>query len=90
MTMRDHLAHDRTALANERTLLAYLRTWIALVAAGGSIMEIFRENTVLEIIGSLLIATGFIILAVGILRFTSITRQIRAIHGRGDETSSAC
>ena len=79
MSMRDHLAHDRTVLANERTLLAYLRTWIALLAAGGSIIEIFGENGFLRVIGAMLMAAGFAVLALGIIRFVSTGRQVRAV-----------
>ncbi len=80
MTMRDHLAHDRTILAGERTLLAYLRTWIALLAAGASIIEIFGERDFLRAVGVVLIASGFAVLAVGITRFASTRRQVRAVH----------
>ncbi len=84
MTMRDHLAHDRTILAGERTLLAYLRTWIALMAAGGSIIEIFKENDILRAVGAILIASAFAVLVLGINRFISTRRQVRAVRRAED------
>jgi putative membrane protein len=79
MSLRDHLAKDRTELANERTLLAYARTWIALVAAGAGIMEIFGRSAVITSTGCVFMCAGFAVLAVGITRFFANLKQMRSV-----------
>jgi len=75
LTLRGHLALDRTVLANERTLLAYIRTTLALFAAGASLIQFFRLQW-LEVVGYLLIVSALVLLTVGIRRFLSFRRNI--------------
>ena len=79
MTLRDHLARDRTVLANERTLLAYIRTAIALLAAGGTLLTVFPGNMPLRILGFLLLVFGVITAVVGSRRFAVIARHMRSL-----------
>lgn len=80
MILRDHLARDRTVLANERTLLAYVRTAIAVLAAGATLLKIFWGNTLIEVLGSFLLAVGVTTITVGIWRFRVIARRLSRIN----------
>lgn len=77
LILRDYLARDRTELANERTLLAYIRTAIALLAAGGTLWEIFPDNISLRVSGILLLGLGFLVPVLGIYRFLVINRRLK-------------
>ncbi|OIO13440.1 hypothetical protein COV53_02000 [Candidatus Gottesmanbacteria bacterium CG11_big_fil_rev_8_21_14_0_20_37_11] len=65
ITVRDHLAFDRTNLANERTFLAYIRTALTLFVSGVSFIQFFT-TTIIVIIGWLFIPIGILILIKGI------------------------
>lgn len=80
MTLRDHLARDRTVLANERTLLAYLRTAIALFAAGGTLLKVFPDNPSLHVLGIISLILGGIVLIAGLWRFFHVARQMRRLR----------
>ena len=79
MTLRDHLARDRTVLANERTLLAYIRTAIALLAAGGTLLTVFPGNLPLRGLGFLLLVFGAVVAAVGSRRFAIVAGHMRSL-----------
>jgi putative membrane protein len=79
MTLRDHLARDRTVLANERTLLAYIRTAIALLAAGGTLLTVFPGNLPLRILGFLLLVLGVIAAIFGSWRFSVVAGHMRRL-----------
>ena len=78
LILRDWLAADRTALANERTLLAYVRTALTLGVAGGSVVH-FLEGPVVDALGWTLIGAGAIALAIGVMRFVRMQRQLRRL-----------
>lgn len=59
LSLRDHLAIDRTILSNERTALAYARTSLAMLIVGGSCIKFF-ESIWIQALGPV-----FIVLAVG-------------------------
>lgn len=75
LTLRDHLAIDRTELANERTLLAYSRTGIAVFVTGVSLIH-FLTNLLLEIAGGIFIAGSLLIFFVGVRRFLRVKNSI--------------
>jgi putative membrane protein len=79
MILRDHLARDRTVLANERTLLAYVRTAIALWASGVTLLKVFWGDLPIEALSAVLLAIGVVAVAVGIRRFRTVRRGLRAI-----------
>jgi putative membrane protein len=74
MILRDHLALERTALANERTLLSYGRTALAMIISGASGIH-FLEGPAFQLVGGLLIASGLVVLGIGV-------RQHRSYRGR--------
>lgn len=80
MTLRDHLARDRTVLANERTLLAYLRTAIGLFAAGGTLLKVFPDNPTLNVLGVVALLLGGMVLFIGLWRFFHVARQMRRLR----------
>lgn len=89
LTLRDHLARDRTVLANERTLLAYVRTAIALAAAGGTLLALFPANFPLRVVGITLVAGGIAVVLFGSWRFTIIARHLRQIGAANGGPRSA-
>ena len=80
LTLRDHLARDRTVLANERTLLAYLRTFLGLLAAGVTLLKLFPNDSLLVTMGisGIVISSG--VLLVGLIRFVRFARRYRSIE----------
>jgi len=79
LTLRDHLAIDRTTLANERTLLGYVRTALALMVVGASALKFF-ESPVLMGLGWGFLASGVATFLVGLRRFWQMKRQIDALR----------
>ncbi len=79
LTLRDHLARDRTVLANERTLLSYLRTAFALFAAGGTLLKLFPQDQALVVLGIVLSVLGLATTVLGIGRFATTRRNLRRI-----------
>ena len=76
LPLTDRLAVTRTALANERTLLAYARTALALSGGGLGLLE-FTDTPRLIALGALLLPTGLLVLAFGVLRFRRTRRTLR-------------
>jgi len=76
LTIRDHLAIDRTVLANERTFLGYIRTALACLAAGASFVQFFGALS-LTIMGWCLIILACMVLVVGITRFYIVRESIK-------------
>lgn len=74
--LRDQLAVERTHLANERTLLAYVRTALALAAGGAALLQFFPAHSALIMFAWLLIASGGVMLFVGLYRFYAVRRQL--------------
>jgi len=85
--LRDHLAHERTVLANERTFLAYVRTAIALLAGGGTLVEVFPNRPALHVTGIVLLGLGGLVLAFGSWRFIVVARRLRTIY-RGPQVGT--
>jgi len=81
LTLRDHLAIDRTIAANERTLLGYVRTTLALVVTGASLIK-FLEGPFAHGTGVGLLAIGGLCFAYGSITFG---RRRRALSQLADE-----
>jgi putative membrane protein len=76
LTIRDHLAIERTALASERTLLSYVRTMIGLMAVGGTLIKFFT-GWLAMLSGWMFITFGLTVLTVGFIRYI---KMIAIIH----------
>ena len=72
----ENLGLVRTDLANERTLLAYGRTALMVVGTGVSLIEFFKESTLLRFIGWSLVLIGFAIGAIGVRRFARLNNRL--------------
>jgi len=81
MTLRDHLAIDRTVLANERTALAYGRTALALLIVGGTCFHFF-ESALMRGVGVLFVGGAIAVAAVGSVRFARTRRYLAAALDR--------
>ncbi|NHJ31875.1 MAG: DUF202 domain-containing protein [Asgard group archaeon] len=80
LTIRDHLAADRTSLANERTYLAYVRTSLAMAAAGFGLIKLFPGNLATYAIGWILISIGLIVFGFGTYRFFYFRREMKELE----------
>ena len=76
--LRDTLALERTRLANERTFLAYVRTALSLLAGGAVLMQFFSTRPSYVAVAWLLIASGGIILLIGLFRFFRVRAHLNA------------
>lgn len=72
-------ARERTRLANERTFLAYVRTAISLLILGAAAIHFFGNDSVTVAFGIFSLALGFLILAVGFVRFWRKREQIISV-----------
>lgn len=79
MSLRDHLALDRTVLANERTLLSYMRTAFGFVAGGVTLVKLFPDDAILVWLGFLLVVIGGSIAILGLGRFVVVSRRLKTI-----------
>ena len=86
LTLRDHLARDRTVLANERTLLSYVRTAFGFAAAGGTLLKLFPSEMEMVCLGGGLLAAALVIAIYGVLRFRSVSRGLREMLAPPIET----
>jgi putative membrane protein len=78
MNIQQELALERTRLANERTFLAYVRTALSLIAGGIVVLQYLAERPEQVFAGWLLVASGAVVLAIGIVRFISVRSKISA------------
>ncbi len=74
---QEKLAEVRTKQANERTLLAYMRTALTLVVAGLTFVRFF-DNRIIELIGWIFIPFGIVTLVLGVMRYHSIKKHLKA------------
>jgi putative membrane protein len=88
LILRDYLALDRTVLANERTLLSYFRLVLGLVSIGAGMVGIldFLWTTIL---GYMFIGVGSIALIIGIVRYRSVKKKLKAIQDIADDSYAA-
>ena len=87
LTLRDHLARDRTILANERTLLSYLRTAFGLAAGGGTLLKLFPDDLALRGLGIGLLVIAILVACVGAGRFIVVNQRMRRILQPPNQTS---
>ncbi len=78
ITLRDHLAADRTILANERTFLAYIRTGLTFFVSGVSFIKFF-DNLILDVLGWIFIPIAIYVFLFGAKRYRKIKRDIAPI-----------
>lgn len=79
LSLRDHLARDRTTLANERTFLSYIRTGSGFAIAGGTLIKVFPTQTSSQILGVVLLAIAAVVMLIGIWRFVTVRAQLHRI-----------
>ena len=75
---RDTLALERTRLANERTFLAYVRTALSLLAGGAVLLQFFSTRPSYMVAAWLLIASGGVVLLIGLFRFLRVRSHLNA------------
>lgn len=81
--LRDYLALERTKLANERTLLSYVRTTLYLILAGIAFLGM-EDLANISIMGYFSISLSLIILAIGLIRYYQLKRQIMKMYRTSD------
>lgn len=69
LLFRDHLAIERTRLANERTLLAWMRTSLMMLVSGITLLKLFQDVLIMEVLGGVLIPTSLFLAALGGFRY---------------------
>jgi putative membrane protein len=79
MSLRDHLATDRTFLSNQNTFLAYIRTALTLFVAGVTFIRFFDQQLV-EIIGWTFIPVGVATFFVGLFRYNRLRQLLKRIQ----------
>ena len=89
LILRDHLAVDRTVLANERTLLAYIRTAILLLVSGITLLKLFPGQTVMQVLGYLLVPGALAVSVLGATRYRGMRRRIERIGAATQEEAQA-
>ena len=77
--LRDVLAIDRTILANERTLLSYFRTMLALVAAGGGLIQFVDAAWALPT-GVVLLVLAPVLFGIGVWRYRRVNRDLLRVR----------
>ncbi len=87
LSLRDHLAIDRTLLANERSFLAYVRTSVTLFIAAISLIKFF-DATWIQISGQLMLAATAIIFFRGLLKYKAAQRVMEHLEGIYHQKSS--
>lgn len=76
LVLREYLAIERTKLANERTLLTYIRTGLYFLVAGSTLGHLI-DTVFWNMMGVPIIVIGVIIVALGVVRFIRVGREIR-------------
>ena len=70
------LEKERTEMADERTLLAYIRTALNIFIFGFVVHRLYLDSGWGEIILYISIASGIILLLIGIYRFSVFEKKI--------------
>jgi len=78
MNIQEELALERTRLANERTFLAYVRTALSLIAGGVVVLQYLAEGPEHIFAGWLLVGSGAVALAIGLVRFIRVRSKVNA------------
>jgi len=85
MILRDYLAFDRTILANYRTMLAFYRTALASFGAGLTLIEVFKENATLVVLGAVAIGVSVLCVLYGSYSFISTKKRLRDVYNKDAE-----
>lgn len=89
LTLRDHLALERTRLGNERTLLSYIRSSLYLLIGGIALVQVEGHGN-LRYVGYLALAFCVLSIMVGYYRFHRLRKQLdRYYTFRGGKSSGA-
>lgn len=75
LTLRDHLALERTRLGNERTLLSYIRSSLYLLIGGIALIQIEGYGD-LRYVGYLALVLCMLFVVVGFARFIRLRHQL--------------
>jgi putative membrane protein len=89
LILRDYLALDRTRLANERTMLAYARTAIMLFVSGVTLLKLFPGDSLMVILGAILLPLSLVASFLGIVRYVLIRRAIINSHSQKNTSDEA-
>lgn len=76
LTLRDHLAMERTSLASERTLLAYARTAILLAGSGLTLIKLQPTGSLDHLLAGGLLLAAIIVSLFGLLRFRAVRKRM--------------
>lgn len=79
LSLRDHLALDRTHLANVRTLLAFTRTGIYFIFTGAGIFYLFK-NPALFLLGWLAVIVGLAVIVLGIVNYLRTKQRVGRLY----------
>ena len=75
LTLRDHLALERTRLGNERTLMSYIRSSLYLLIGGIALVQLEGHGN-LRYVGYLALTLCVLFLVVGYYRFHRLRKQL--------------
>jgi putative membrane protein len=84
LTLRDHLALDRTTLANERTFLAYIRTALALFVIGVTFLH-FLADGIYSVAAYAFMGLGILVFLVGTIQFLRVKRRLDDVQAMAEE-----
>ncbi len=76
LTLRDHLAVERTSLASERTLLAYARTAILLAGSGLTLFKLEPVGTFDQLLAGGLLVAALMVSVIGAMRFRGVRKRM--------------
>ena len=83
LTLRDHLALDRTVLANRRTSLSFLRTTAMLFGGGTTFIKTFSSDTIMILLGGVFIFLSCFGLYFGFRNFLENKKIFKKLRTRG-------
>jgi putative membrane protein len=85
LTLRDHLAIDRTRLANERTLLSFIRTGLYFSVMGLTVikLEFFSEMSWASVP---LFGLSLVFLLLGMVTYSRNRKAIRKLYRENSVT----
>ncbi len=76
LTLRDHLAMERTSLASERTLLAYARTAILLAGSGLTLIKLEPSGRFDQLLAGSLLVAALVVSIYGATRFRRVRKRM--------------
>lgn len=76
------LSEERTILSKERTILSFMQTGLAFIGIGIIVANYFKE-TIVHVIGYILIVIGFIEVLESIRRLRKKQKEIESLKKQG-------